>query len=224
MRTGIERTEQRRADTGIRPWAELAARRTQARTPLGWERQRRQLQEDVQALCQCLLTTPGARRRTGRFAAAEQPVDPAGARGLGCLIYFTAGDSGAARFWWRYAAGIGDATAAYLLVLEALLRGDHREAAHCYRALGADGALYDEDLDEPVPDAGTARPPFLRSTCAASPAPPPRHRLTRTGARRRTTPHHGAGGERCSLAAASRPGTAECPLAEQAAVGRMSRG
>ncbi|GAA3085081.1 hypothetical protein GCM10020000_84490 [Streptomyces olivoverticillatus] len=110
-------------------------------------------------LCRYLLTVPGARRRTGRFAHAEDLTDPAGARGMDCLIYLTAGNGSGARFYWRYAAGIGDSTAAYLLALEALLRGNHQEAVHCYHALGADGAL-DDDLEEPARDVRPSRLPF----------------------------------------------------------------
>ncbi|MCC3776476.1 hypothetical protein [Streptomyces sp. UNOB3_S3] len=129
LRERIERAEQRREATGVRrTWAELAAfaQGEDGPSPNG----RRLLRQHVQALCRYLLTVPGARRRTGRFAHAEDLTDPAGARGLGCLVHLTARNGSGARFYWHYAAGIGDATAAYLLALESLLRGEHREAAH----------------------------------------------------------------------------------------------
>ncbi|MEV5242581.1 hypothetical protein AB0K89_26265 [Streptomyces cinnamoneus] len=214
----IERTERRRAEAGIRSWAELAARPAQGRTPQGQEWQRRRLQNDVQALCRYLLTVPGVRRRTGRFAVAEHTTDPAGARGLGCLIYLTAGNSSGAQFWWRYAAGIGDATAAYLLVLEALLRGDRREAAHCYRAWGAAGALYDEDLEECTQDALTTRLPFPENYLRNIPIATGRGRSTAED-----DLDHNADRAGHRTSGADSPETAGCPLAEQGAVGRPSR-
>ncbi|RLU86333.1 hypothetical protein CTZ27_25530 [Streptomyces griseocarneus] len=154
----IERAEQQRAATDVRrTWTELAALANDPGLPP--DGGSRLLHHHVRTLCRYLLTVPGARRRIGRFVHAEDLTDPAGARGVGCLIYFTAGNDSGARFWWRYAAGIGDATAAYLLALEALLRGDHREAVHCYHALGADGVLYDDDLEEPA-EGVPARLPF----------------------------------------------------------------
>ncbi|MFI9240852.1 hypothetical protein [Streptomyces sp. NPDC053079] len=215
----IERTERTRAEASIRPWAELAARPAQGHTPQRWERQRHQLRNDVQALCRYLLTVPSVRRRTSRFVAAEHPIDPAGARGLGCLIYLTASNSSGAQFWWRYAAGIGDATAAYLLVLEALLRGDRREAAHCYRAWGAAGALYDEDLEECAQDARTARLSFPENYLRNVPgATDQGWSATEDDLDRK------AGGGCCRSRRADSPETAECPLAERGVVGRLSRG
>ncbi|MFI0742671.1 hypothetical protein ACH4PU_32010 [Streptomyces sp. NPDC021100] len=118
---------------------------------------RRRLQRDARTLCRYVLSSPGTHLRAGQVVLAVRATDPVGARGLGCLLYLTHGSGEGARFWWRYAAGIGDSTAAYLLVLDALLRGRVEEARHCYTELDAAGFLCDEDL-EPAP----ARPPTPR--------------------------------------------------------------
>ncbi|MEV4441392.1 hypothetical protein AB0K09_20680 [Streptomyces sp. NPDC049577] len=108
---------------------------------------KRRAHRDIGALCRYTLDVPGASQRAGRFVVAEYPTDPVGARGRGCMLCLTSGPGDGSRFWWRYAAGIGDSTAAYLLFLDALLRGEHDEALHCYEALDAAGFLCDPDLD-----------------------------------------------------------------------------
>ncbi|WP_329390650.1 hypothetical protein [Streptomyces sp. NBC_01716] len=61
------------------------------------------------------------------FVLAQPLPDPAGARVLGCTLRLTRSDE-AARDWWQYAAGDGDATAAFCLHLHHLARGELTEA------------------------------------------------------------------------------------------------
>ncbi|MEU1676968.1 hypothetical protein ABZ752_33795 [Streptomyces roseifaciens] len=116
-----------------------------------WKLKRR-LRRDLKELCSQVAQAPGAAERLVEFAEAERPTDPVGARGLGCLLYLNGCEAGA-RFWWRYAAGADDATSAYCLFLEGLLRDRPGEAVHCYRELNAGGFLCDEDWERPAAGA-----------------------------------------------------------------------
>ncbi|MEV5142255.1 hypothetical protein AB0K71_28850 [Streptomyces syringium] len=113
-----------------------------------WQLKRR-LRRDLKALCRQVTTASGAAARLIEFAEAERPTDPVGARGLACLLYL-AGHADGARFWWRYAAGADDATSAYCLFLEGLLRDQPAEAIYCYRELNAGSFLCDEDWETPT--------------------------------------------------------------------------
>ncbi|TQK49844.1 hypothetical protein FBY35_0118 [Streptomyces sp. SLBN-118] len=109
---------------------------------------KKRLERDLKDLCKAVLRAPGTGDRLVEFADASSPTDQVGARAFGCLLYL--GDQDAndgARFWWRYAAGVGDSTAAYALFLEGLLRDEPAEAVHCYRAWDGSGFLCDEDWD-----------------------------------------------------------------------------
>ncbi|GAA1141660.1 hypothetical protein [Streptomyces javensis] len=97
---------------------------------------KQRLMTDLQALCRRVLKGDGAADRLVEFAEAVRRTDAAGALAFGCLIYL-AGNEDGARFWWRFAAGAEDSTAAYCLFLEGLLREEPTEAVHCYRALNA---------------------------------------------------------------------------------------
>jgi hypothetical protein len=105
---------------------------------------------DLKHLCQLVLHNPRSREHLVEFVEASSPADATGARSLGCLLW-SAGHPDDARFWWRYAAGSGDATAAYLLFLEGLLRKEPYEAVFCYRKYGAGAFLNDEDWQRPRP-------------------------------------------------------------------------
>lgn len=60
---------------------------------------------------------------------ADDPVDIDGALHFGCLLNL-AMKAEAALWWWQYAAGAGNATAAYCLHLFHLGRGELRDAVH----------------------------------------------------------------------------------------------
>ncbi|MFH0246295.1 hypothetical protein ACGRHY_28630 [Streptomyces sp. HK10] len=82
--------------------------------------------EDLRALCETLVThTPPA--AIAKFVTNQVP-DPRSALILACILQLTDTDDGA-RYWWEYAAGAGQAAAAYCLYLHHLALGEH-DAAH----------------------------------------------------------------------------------------------
>ncbi|MET8751379.1 hypothetical protein ABZW32_14960 [Streptomyces sp. NPDC004667] len=64
----------------------------------------------VRRLCEVVL----ASKDVDRLHSFDKDYDQAGARTYACLLY-TLGQLGAALYWWRFAAGAGDALAAHLL-------------------------------------------------------------------------------------------------------------
>ncbi|MCC3772167.1 hypothetical protein [Streptomyces sp. UNOC14_S4] len=165
LRARIEDAERRRACAARRAagWLvptspELAALLLESvtgRSPGCMWQLKRRLHGDLKGLCCQVSRAPGAAARLIEFAEAERPTDPVAARGLGCLLYLAGHDDGA-RFWWRYAAGADDSTAAYCLFLEGLLRDEPVEAVHCYRELHGSDFLCDEDWETPLFSARTA--------------------------------------------------------------------
>ncbi|MFI0912555.1 hypothetical protein [Streptomyces abikoensis] len=167
LRAHIEAIERRRAlaraTTGswlVPTSPELAALVLEpmtGRSPDCVDQLKQRVSQDLQALCVQATAAPGAAGRLVGFMAAERPTDPIAARGLGCLLYLAEHVEGA-RFWWRYAAGADDATAAYCLFLEGLLRDQPGEAVHCYRTLNAGAFLCDEDWETPATRTPPAKP------------------------------------------------------------------
>jgi hypothetical protein len=64
--------------------------------------------------------------------ANSRRIDPDGALQFGCLLHLAAFPDGA-QFWWQFAAGGGNPTAAHCLHLLHLARGDIRDAEHWAR-------------------------------------------------------------------------------------------
>ncbi|NXY94451.1 hypothetical protein HYE82_08605 [Streptomyces sp. BR123] len=64
----------------------------------------------VRRLCEVVL----ASKDVERLSSFGQDYDEAGARTYACLLY-TLGQHSGALYWWRFAAGAGDALAAHLL-------------------------------------------------------------------------------------------------------------
>ncbi|MEU0955850.1 hypothetical protein ABZ353_26475 [Streptomyces niveus] len=75
-------------------------------------------------------------------------IDPDGALQFACLLNL-AGCYDGAQFWWQFAAGSGNPTAAYCLYLLHLARGERRDAAHW-----ADQAAHLDDSDPDIPPVG----------------------------------------------------------------------
>ncbi|KUN15094.1 MULTISPECIES: hypothetical protein [Streptomyces] len=67
----------------------------------------------LQALCRQLLRSVDASEHLARIA--DSPVDPEGALHFGCVLDLAKKPDGA-MWWWQFAAGAGNATAAYLPV------------------------------------------------------------------------------------------------------------
>jgi hypothetical protein len=77
--------------------------------------------EDLRALCETLVThTPAD--DVAEFVTEQLP-EPRSALILACVLQLTDTDDGA-RFWWQYAAGAGQAAAAYCLYLHHLALGE----------------------------------------------------------------------------------------------------
>ncbi|MGW4102075.1 hypothetical protein [Streptomyces sp. NPDC004976] len=77
--------------------------------------------EDLRALCETLLThTPPT--AVADFLTDQVP-EPRSALALACVLQLSDTDEGA-RFWWQYAAGAGQAAAAYCLYLHHLAQGE----------------------------------------------------------------------------------------------------
>ncbi|WP_372412093.1 hypothetical protein [Streptomyces luteireticuli] len=140
--------------------AALVLESVEGPTPAAPRKLKQRLRRDLKGLCRQIIKAPGAAPRLFRFVGAECPTDPVGARGLGCLLYLSGAGEEGARFWWRYAAGADDATAAYLLFLDNLLRGQPTEAVHCYRQLNAGAFLCDEDWETPANRPSPAADPL----------------------------------------------------------------
>ncbi|WP_316521199.1 hypothetical protein [Kitasatospora brasiliensis] len=75
-----------------------------------------------------VLNAPQAGRSLARLVNSDQ-VHPEGALVFASLLHITDRPEGA-QFWWQFAAGGGNATAAYLLHLHHLSLGETRDAAH----------------------------------------------------------------------------------------------
>lgn len=82
---------------------------------------------DLQTLCETVVASTALDVLQDAFVLAQPLPDPQGARVLGCILWLTRSHE-AARDWWQYAAGDGDAAAAYSLHLLHLARGERAEA------------------------------------------------------------------------------------------------
>ncbi|MGQ4331121.1 hypothetical protein [Streptomyces hayashii] len=89
--------------------------------------------QDLRALCETLiLHTPAA--AVAQFVTDQVP-EPRSALVLACVLQLTDTDEGA-RFWWQYAAGGGQAAAAYCLYLHHLSLGEREAADWWHRQTG----------------------------------------------------------------------------------------
>ncbi|MEU9134058.1 hypothetical protein AB0D08_39325 [Kitasatospora sp. NPDC048540] len=75
-----------------------------------------------------VLNAPEAARALELLAGGEE-VHPQGAVVFACLLFIT-GREEAAQFWWQFAAGSGNDTAAYCLHLYHLTLGETRDAGY----------------------------------------------------------------------------------------------
>jgi hypothetical protein len=83
--------------------------------------------KDLQALASELLYSDDAAAHLAKFA--EEPADVDGALHFACLLSLADAPDGA-QWWWQFAAGAGNATAAYCLHLFHFGRGELRDADH----------------------------------------------------------------------------------------------
>ncbi|MFJ4790821.1 hypothetical protein [Streptomyces sp. NPDC088794] len=109
----------------------------------------------LKALSCGLLSRSEASSHVARIV--EDLSDVEGALYFGCLLSLAQEDEGA-MWWWQFAAGAGDATAAYCLYLEHLRRGELRDAEHWMgQALKADARI-DIDFSPPASEFHPPRP------------------------------------------------------------------
>ncbi|MFD8376912.1 hypothetical protein ACFV2Z_40250 [Streptomyces sp. NPDC059688] len=101
----------------------------------------------LQALCRDLLRSDDASDHLARIA--DSPVDPEGALHFGCLLDLAKKSDGAL-WWWQFAAGAGNATAAYCLYLFHTRRGDLRDADHWWHQYLALGPRDDDFVPPPA--------------------------------------------------------------------------
>lgn len=83
--------------------------------------------DDLQVLAAELLYSDNAPAHLATFT--EEPADVEGALHFACLLNLAEAHD-CAQWWWQFAAGAGNATAAYCLHLFHLGRGELRDADH----------------------------------------------------------------------------------------------
>ncbi|MER5228331.1 hypothetical protein, partial [Streptomyces flaveus] len=81
---------------------------------------------DLTAVSLLVLFGPDADRHLDDFIDSQY-ADKTGALVFACLLHL-AGDSSGARFWWRFAAGVGHLVAEYCLFLEHAHSGEYHDA------------------------------------------------------------------------------------------------
>lgn len=111
--------------------------------------------KDLQALASELLYSDDAAAHLAKFA--EEPADVDGALHFACLLSLADAPDGA-QWWWQFAAGAGNATAAYCLHLFHFGRGELRDADHwAHQAITLDTAIH-LTPSHPTGHAHAARP------------------------------------------------------------------
>lgn len=119
---------------------------------------------DLQTLCETVVASTALDVLEDAFALAQPLPDPQGARVLGCILRLTRSHE-AARDWWQYAAGDGDAAAAYCLHLHHLARGERTEARWWHAQ--TERNLAPPPMREPAPTCLATTPrdvPFVITT------------------------------------------------------------
>ncbi|MFM9700252.1 hypothetical protein [Streptomyces europaeiscabiei] len=110
--------------------------------------------EDLRALCETLVTHTSATDVT-KFVTGQVP-EPRSALVLACVLQLTDTDDGA-RYWWQYAAGAGQAAAAYCLYLHHLALGEDDTASWWHRQTDDVRPSPDQPRPEPSTDSEPVR-------------------------------------------------------------------
>lgn len=119
-------------------------------TAAGW---RAESERHMRMLCRTVVEREGAIDHMAAFLGRRVP-HPVGARVLGCVLQLAGREDGA-RFWWQFAAGAGDAAAAYCLYLHHLALGEAWEAELWHRqAVPGEAACDDPDAEGEGEGAG----------------------------------------------------------------------
>ncbi|MEU3511132.1 hypothetical protein ABZ733_25230 [Streptomyces longwoodensis] len=126
-RADVEAAEARvAARVAARRAGDPAARSRPRPAPSRLPRESHPAARDLRALCEALLSRPGALQGLGAFLGSQLP-EPSGARILGGILHL-AGCEDSARFWWQYAAGAADPVSSYCLYLHHRSLGEDQEA------------------------------------------------------------------------------------------------
>lgn len=125
--------------------------------------------EDLRALCETLVTHTPATAVTD--FVTDQVPQPRSALVLACVLQLTDTDEGA-RFWWQYAAGAGQAAAAYCLYLHHLALGERDTADWWHRQT--------DDVQPPPGPPADDNTPGPSTETAPSAWHPADHRITST--------------------------------------------
>lgn len=112
-----------RPPVGQTPSAPPAAPAPQALPSQAPPTDERSAADDLQTLCETVITHTDALADLEEFLARALP-EPPGARVLGCMLQLCAREE-SARMWWQYAAGAGDTAASYCLYLHHRALGEH---------------------------------------------------------------------------------------------------
>ncbi|WP_246507277.1 hypothetical protein [Actinocrinis puniceicyclus] len=89
-----------------------------------------QARHELDLTCTLVLNWPQAAASFARLT--ETLNDPDGALVFACLLHLTAREEGA-RFWWKFAAGAGNPTAAFCLYLDHRRHAEYRDADYWRR-------------------------------------------------------------------------------------------
>ncbi|MEV7422508.1 MULTISPECIES: hypothetical protein [unclassified Streptomyces] len=108
-----------------------------------------QAAHDLSLAVSLVLNAPEAAGALTRLVAHDR-IDPEGAVVFAALLHLT-GHRDAAQFWWQFAAGGGNRTAAFCLFLAHQQRAEFRDAAHW------------RDQSRRLPGAGRAATPAVLS-------------------------------------------------------------
>ncbi|MFH9422952.1 hypothetical protein [Streptomyces sp. NPDC017529] len=116
-------------DAAIQARVEAAIGRDRTTSERGEPTELRQMDDaaqDLQRLCALVVGEPDALHQMSVFIGGRV-LEPVGARVLACVLQLVGRDD-SARFWWQYAAGAGDTSAAYCLYLHHLSLAEVGEA------------------------------------------------------------------------------------------------
>jgi hypothetical protein len=89
-----------------------------------------QARHELDLTCSLVLNSPHAAACLARLT--DSLNDPDGALVFACLLYLTGREDGA-RFWWKFAAGAGNPTAAFCLYLDHRRHAEYRDADYWRR-------------------------------------------------------------------------------------------
>lgn len=127
-----------------------------------------QARHELNLAATLVLNTPQAAARLNRLVQDPVP-DPESALLIACLLHL-ADREHAARYWWKFAAGGGNPTAAYCLYLEHRSHAEYRDAEHW---LGQSVRL----RAEPWPRPGDNRPGRVARVARVGQPQMPAHEL-----------------------------------------------